>query len=130
MEQEKKLPLLRRELRPDYSEFEWIKQTLLSLLGNTEEARNIILACEEVFTNIVRYSEADSVAFSCAKTEDLLTVVYADNGIPFDPTVSPIPEKEFEDLDTGGMGLMLERLYSKEMKYERRNGKNVLTILF
>ena len=39
-------------------------------------------------------------------------------------------DKEFEDLDTGGMGIMLSRLNSREMIYLRENDRNNLTLRF
>ena len=39
-------------------------------------------------------------------------------------------EKEFELLDSGGMGLNLIRQCVSSMRYERKEDRNVLTLLF
>lgn len=117
-------------LRPDIESFETIKETLLSDLGNSEKTRNIILACEELFVNIAQYSEADDVSFLYAKADKSLTVIFSDNGIPFDPADTIIGERDFDELDSGGMGIMLAHLYSQEMNYSRTDGRNILTLVF
>ena len=57
-------------------------------------------------------------------------MTFSDNGIPFDPVNADIRKKEFEELDTGGMGIMLARENSKEMIYNRIDDRNVLTLSF
>ena len=119
-----------RSLRPDAASFEYIKEALLSEFGNNEETRNIILACEELFINIVNYSGADNVDFTYTKAGEDLTVIFSDNGIPFDPADADVGEKEFEELDRGGMGIMFAHMLSEEMKYSRADGRNILTLRF
>ena len=59
----------------------------------------------------------------------MIKVVFYDDGKPFDPTNYDI-EKPFEELDTGGMGIMLARLNTREMIYLRENDRNNLTLRF
>ena len=49
----------------------------------------------------------------------MYTVRFSDNGVDFDPTAYTSPEKDFEELDEGGMGIMLAKMYTSEMIYER-----------
>ena len=67
------------------------------------------MACDEALANIVNYSNADSLEFACRKEGEELIVVFSDNGIPFDPTAEDPLEKEFDFLDSGGMGLSMIR---------------------
>ncbi|MCR4762327.1 MAG: SpoIIE family protein phosphatase [Lachnospiraceae bacterium] len=119
-----------RTLTPEMASFRSVKDMIRSSLGADEHTNQIILACEEMFVNIVNYSGADQVSFSCDRTAEICTVVFVDNGIPFDPVTAQVREKEFEELDQGGMGIKLARMYSKEMLYSRRNERNVLTMRF
>ena len=111
------------------SSFEKIKQTVFALAGDTQETRMALLACDEALTNIVSYSGATELAFSCEKQGDSLCVSFFDNGIPFDPTAVG-EEKEFEELDSGGMGLKLIRQNASGMRYERRRNRNELILNF
>ena len=118
------------DLNPDIASFRAVKQTMLSALGNNDHSREMILACEEIFANIVSYSGADKVSFSCRMDSYTYTVVFSDNGVPFDPVGGELKEKDFEELDTGGMGIMIARMNSREMSYVRNDGWNILTMNF
>ncbi len=119
-----------RKISPEIGSFSLISKEILDSLGNNATSRNIIMVCEEIFTNIVNYSGADEVYYSIRMTEDTYEVTYTDNGVPFDPVRSELPEKSFDELDTGGMGIMLSRLNSREMIYLRENDRNNLTLRF
>ncbi len=117
-------------IKRDMKSFAIIRNTLLSVMGDNDNSRNAVLACEEIFANIVSYSGADSIHFSFEKSEDICYVSFSDNGVPFDPVNAAAPDKEFEDLDTGGMGIMLVRMYSDEMIYSRKDNRNNLMLKF
>ncbi len=117
-------------LSPDIRSFKAVKQAMLSSLGDNEDSRCMILACEEIFSNIVNYSGADNVSFACKRMGQIYSVTFTDNGTPFDPTEAKIREKDFEDLDTGGMGIKLARMYSNDMVYIRAKNMNILTLKF
>ncbi len=57
-------------------------------------------------------------------------MTFSDNGIPFDPSTAAVADKDFEDLDTGGMGIKLARMYSNDMIYIRVKNRNMLTLKF
>ena len=89
-----------------------------------------VTCCKVTFSNIVNYSGADSVSFSCRRSTNQYLVTFSDNGIPFDPVQAKLKKKEFEELDTGGMGIMLARMHSDDMLYHREDGRNELTLVF
>lgn len=88
------------------------------------------MACDETLTNIVSYSGATELAFLCEKRNVSLCTIFSDNGTEFDPTAVDVEKKEFEMLDSGGMGLNLVRQTASTMDYERKDGRNVLTLSF
>ena len=118
------------ELKPDLESFSVIKNEILGALGNSDCTRTIIMVCEEIYANIVSYSGADEVSYSISRAGDTYSVTFLDNGIPFDPVNSELPDKEIDELDTGGMGIKLARLYSREMIYQRADDRNRLTMKF
>ena len=120
----------RRMLAVDLSSFDTIRQTVFAEAGESPETRRALLACDEALTYIVNYSGATELAFSCGKTENSLRVTFSDNGIPFDPTAAARPEKSFDELDSGGMGLEMIRQSASGMHYERRRDRNELTLDF
>ena len=118
------------ELKPELESFSVIKNEILGALGNSDCTRTIIMVCEEIYANIVSYSGADEVSYSISRAGDTYAVTFLDNGIPFDPVNSELPDKEIDELDTGGMGIKLARLYSREMIYQRADDRNRLTMKF
>ena len=116
--------------RPDLESFGTVKDTLISSFGNNEKTRSWILACEEIHTNIVDYSGADHVSFRFERRGDNCSVTFIDNGVYFNPKKATVRTKEFEELDSGGMGILFARKIAKEMVYDRVADTNVLTLRF
>ncbi len=110
--------------------FSEVKKTVFSLAGDTPQTRRALLACDEALANIVHYSGAAALSFACQMEDDVLEITFADDGIPFDPTAVSRSDREFETLDSGGMGLNLIRQSVLSMAYIRKNGRNVFTLRF
>ena len=66
----------------------------------------------------------------CKRNDAGFVVEFTDDGKAFDPAGFSAIERDFYDLDSGGMGIKLARMNSKEMHYERRDEKNHLSISF
>ena len=112
------------------SSFEEVRRAVFDLAGDTCEARQFLLACDEALANIVSYSGAESLEFTCTREGGHLVIIFSDDGIPFDPTAEKPKEKDFDLLDSGGMGLSLIRQNVSSLSYERKNGRNELTMRF
>lgn len=112
------------------SSFDQIKEAVFEKAGNTVQSRRALLACDEVLTNIVSYSGATRLSFSCHLNGDMLCIAFSDDGTPFDPVTAPSAHKEFEQMDTGGMGLDIVRQSGAKMEYSFQNGCNTLYLQF
>ena len=119
-----------RTLPVHLSSFDQIKYDVFQAAGDTPETRRALLACDEALANIVRYSGAKTLSFSCEKQGDELRTIFKDDGIRFDPTAEKPGEKEFEALDSGGMGLNVIRQSVSSIRYDRIDEWNVLTMCF
>lgn len=119
----------RKILEPVQDSFDVMKEELLSVCGAGPETRKIILASEEAFTNIVEYAEATRIQYKIEKGENCTIVTLEDDGRPFDP-FEVKTEKEFDELDTGGMGLMLIQQIADDVERSRRNDVNCLRMVF
>ena len=119
-----------RSLPVKLSSFDEIKEMVFTAAGDTPESRLALVACDEVLSNIVRYSGASNLTFSCGKQNGLLCVSFTDDGIPFDPAAEETKVKDFDLLDSGGMGLSLIRQSAASLQYERKNEQNILTLFF
>ena len=119
-----------RTLLTDLDAFDELKDDIIGLTGMSPAVFNIILACEEIFVNIVEYSCAKTADVAVTLNNDRLTVCFADCGIAFDPLSTSIEEKGFDELDDGGMGIMLVRKIASECSYTRTSEKNILRLVF
>ena len=94
------------------------------------------LAVEEIFVNIEHYAykdETGEVWVSCEldKEKNLFTIIFEDTGIPFDPLKRDDPDvtASAEERDIGGLGIFLTKKLMDEVRYENRDGKNILTLI-
>lgn len=88
------------------------------------------VAVDELFSNIARYSGASMASIVCFVQDGMVTLRFEDNGIPFDPLAAADPDTRLsaEDRDVGGLGIFMVKRSVDEMRYERRNEKNLLTV--
>ena len=117
------------KLSGNLSELKNIKECIFKLSTEDGAKKKIYLACEEIFSNIVSYSGADLIQFSCNKNVDAICVTFIDNGKLFNPLESKI-KKSFEDFDEGGMGIMLVKELCSDISYNSVDGKNILKMEF
>ena len=93
------------------------------------------IAAEEIFVNIASYAyqpgtgKAD-ILVETAKDPRSVTITFKDRGVPYDPLAKEDPDISLsaEDRPIGGLGIFMTKKSMDEMKYEYRDGQNVLTI--
>ncbi len=105
-------------------------------LGFSDKAkRRIHLAVEEIFINIASYAYYPEVGeaeihIMCVDDPPGITISMADGGKPYDPLKQPDPDVTIsaEERQIGGLGIFLVKTYVDGIRYEYKEGKNVLTI--
>lgn len=115
--------------KPTVKDFEKMKDALEKNLSDERVFRKVLLACEEIFINLASYSGAQGVKVGIEEDVGCITVTFSDDGLPFDPTRHH-SNKEFSELDTGGMGISIVRGIAEKMQYKRENEKNILKLIF
>ena len=118
------------ELSPEISSFATLRHGILELCGNTTMVRRAMLALDEAFSNVVNYSGATKVDVWAQREGGTLTVRLVDDGVAFDPLTHEVGERDFEDLDDGGMGIMFIGEAACDLSYERTGGCNVFSMTF
>ncbi|KZK74275.1 MAG: serine/threonine protein kinase [Pelodictyon luteolum] len=93
------------------------------------------IAVEEAVVNICSYAYPDTEGMldvACRVTDESLVIELSDSGIPFNILTLPDPETDaaIEDREIGGLGGYFIRQFSDAVSYTRRDGMNVLTLLF
>lgn len=108
----------------------------LESLGCPPEIRmKIDVAVEEIFVNIASYAYAPgkgsaTVRVSTQQDPKRAVITFTDRGIPYDPLQKPDPDLSvpLEDRAIGGLGIYITKKTMDDIRYEYRDGQNVLTI--
>ena len=110
--------------------------------GQLEEAEcpmrelfQVNIAVEEIFVNIASYAYPDGegeaeVSVELFPAPKKVVVCFQDGGVAFDPLKKEDADTSPEALERriGGLGILMVKKSMDAMYYERRDGKNVLTI--
>ena len=93
------------------------------------------VAVEELYVNIAHYAYAPGTGEATVGidiTQDPLnvTITFKDSGIPFDPTAKADPDVTLsaQERQIGGLGIYMAKKGTDEMKYEYKDGQNILSI--
>lgn len=95
---------------------------------------NLNLVLEEAVVNVINYAypkdDHESIYLSAKMQNESIILVLTDTGKEFDPTMVPDADVTLsaEDRQIGGLGIFLIRQIMNEVKYERIEGKNILTM--
>jgi anti-sigma regulatory factor (Ser/Thr protein kinase) len=95
----------------------------------------IDIAVEELFVNIAHYAYAPDVGeavISVAKDKEKnqISITFADSGKPYNPLEKPDPDVTLsaEERSIGGLGIFMVKKSMDDMRYEYKDGQNILTI--
>jgi anti-sigma regulatory factor (Ser/Thr protein kinase) len=126
-------------LRNDVAELQrlagWLER--LAQQGMSSDVSFAVQLClEEAVANIIMYGAARGdrleIAVELERNGGTLVARIEDNGRQFDPTRAPPPAvaTSLEQAKVGDLGIHLMRSFASGMDYERRNGRNRLTLRF
>ena len=89
------------------------------------------LLVEEIFVNIVSYSECSYIKINLEFRDDTLTIEFIDDGFEFNPLLKKDPEKpkSIDEAKVGGLGIFLSKQIA-EMSYKYLNGENHLKVSY
>lgn len=96
----------------------------------SKEDFQVKLIAEEVFANIVNYSDTDLIIVNANYENSILTFEFIDDGFEFNPLLKKDPKmpESIEEAEIGGLGIHLTKELSDSIEYERKNNKNHLLI--
>lgn len=95
---------------------------------------NLNLVLEEAVVNVINYAypkeEHEFIYLSARMHEGSIVLVLTDTGKEFDPTLAPEVDitLSVDERPIGGLGIFLIRQIMNEVRYERIDGKNILTL--
>ena len=120
-------------------EFTVLAQWLLSIAAelNIQERikKQLMIACDEIFTNIASYAYPDgngsvAVAIEFLSQTQCLRIIFSDSGIAFDPLEISEPDtgSALSERKIGGLGMFMVKKMMDSVEYCRQDGKNILTL--
>ena len=95
---------------------------------------NLNLVLEEAVVNVINYAypkeEHQSIYLSASLRKGSIVLILTDTGKEFDPTLAPEVDITLsaDERQIGGLGIFLIRQIMNEVRYERIDGKNILTL--
>lgn len=97
---------------------------------------NPSLVLDELITNVVSYGYGDTeeheIHITLSEKDGLLVVTMEDDGVAFDPfSEAPAPDldADLQDREVGGLGVHFAKSLVSEYTYERRDGRNLITLV-
>ena len=122
--------------KENYKHFcDWLHGTLKEWNTNSELFNTIDMCCEEIFANISFYAYGENegdIDVSAHKTADEIILTFTDSGMEYNPLKKPDPDINLPPMERplGGLGIYMVKNMTKNVTYERVDGKNILTLIF
>ena len=95
----------------------------------------IDVAVEEIFVNIASYAYEPETGYAIIRIDNSedprrVDITFIDEGIEYDPLAKEDPDVTLaaEERQIGGLGIFMVKKSMDNMVYERKDGKNILTI--
>ena len=111
----------------------FIEKTCAEEKISLETEFELKIVIEELFANVINYSCSEYLLIQIDTTKQPyeLTLQVIDSGVEFNPlqVESPDFSVPYEDKEVGGLGIFLVKENVDKITYERRDGKNILTIV-
>lgn len=113
----------------------WVAEHARSTGLSAERLMELELAVEEALVNVCSHAHPSGDGELLVRVltgDELVTVVIEDDGPPFNPLQAEEPDLSvpLEERPIGGLGIYLIRQATSELQYERKNGRNCLTLVF
>jgi sigma-B regulation protein RsbU (phosphoserine phosphatase) len=111
---------------------DWIGETLKDAALPPKVRNHIAVVVEELFVNIASYAypggEGNAV-IRLHHDDTRLALQFEDTGVAFDPLQQEAPDTKagIEDRAVGGLGIFITRKWMDDLRYERLEGKNLVT---
>ncbi len=108
----------------------FVEETLENKDVPVRHIRKLLIASDEIFSNICRHSEAKETVVQCGVKDKCAVLIFEDDGIAFDPLTLPKPctDEPPEERRAGGLGVYMVKELLDEVSYSYENGRNRLSM--
>lgn len=117
------------KLNLDNSELYKLNEFIYNIIKKEDMQVELIL--EEIFINIVEYSNSEFINVNAEFENSVLSIEFIDNGIPFNPLLKEDPElpTSIDEATIGGLGIFLTKKMADNLEYQYINNENHLKII-
>lgn len=108
----------------------FVEEEMEKLEISPKISMKLMIAVDEIYSNIIRYSGASEATIKIEKTEKELYFWFIDNGKPYNPLDAEEPDITIssEDRKIGGLGIFMVRKMLNNVEYKYIDGKNILKL--
>ena len=126
-------------LPADRKEFPALQQWILNIAAELDIPERIrkqlMICCDEIFTNIASYAYPDgngsvTVTIEFVSETKSLRIIFSDSGTAFNPLEISEPDTSsaLSERKVGGLGMFMVKKMMDSVEYCRQDGKNILTL--
>ena len=108
----------------------FVEEEMEKLEISPKISMKLMIAVDEIYSNIIRYSGATEATIKIEKIETELCLWFIDNGKPYNPLDAEEPDitTSSEDRKIGGLGIFMVRKMLNNVEYKYIDGKNILKL--
>lgn len=114
---------------------EFVNEQLEGMDCPLKAMMQIDIALDELFGNVCNYAYGEQIGDVVVEVEELeeqnmVRISLIDAGVPFDPLAKDDPDisLSLHERTVGGLGIFMVKRTMDELRYEYREGNNIVTI--
>lgn len=114
---------------------DWVEGIADSLCTPLRAKHQILIAVDEIFTNIASYSYEGKPGFAGVSVDfdeeaRELILTFEDEGVAYNPLEAREPDIEaaLEEREIGGLGILMVRQLMDSVEYKREGNRNILIL--
>ena len=114
----------------------WLREACAALGARGSVVDDAELCANELFANLCAHAFPEGgrhrITLTLAAVPEGVRLTLEDDGVAFDPFAQPLPlvPASLVEARAGGYGLLLVRRLARDMRYERVESGNRLTLMF
>ncbi|MDD5955235.1 MAG: SpoIIE family protein phosphatase [Firmicutes bacterium] len=108
----------------------FVEENLAKFGVEGKAANRMMVALDEIWCNIIRYSHARQAQLRLTRLGDSVILSFCDDGIPYNPLQAPAPDVTLpaEEREEGGLGIFMVRKLMSRVDYQYKDSRNCLTL--
>ena len=112
----------------------YIEKTIQLYSFPLRKDKQIAIIADELVSNIIRYAYPMNQGYFLVKIKikkNKIKLQFCDYGIPFNPLLKEVShvQESYQTRPIGGLGIHIVKQLASRIKYKRKKGKNIVTVI-